>query len=361
MTTATAAPARPVNEEKMMAFLGKAVGDFGAALSSALMYIGQELGLYKAMVAGGPVTSTELAHRTHTVERYVREWLVNQAAGGYVEYDARPGRYSLPPEQAVALTDDTSPFFVGGGAYVVKAMLMGQPRILKAFREGGGVLWGDNDPDLFVGTEKFFRPGYVAHLVNEWIPAMTGVDAKLKAGGRAADVGCGHGASTIIMAKAYPKSRFWGFDNHAPSIERARKAAKDAGVADRVTFEVAQANNFPDNGKYDLVAFFDCLHDMGDPVGAIKHTRETLAPTGVAMIVEPMAGESIEGNFNPVGRTYSAASTLCCTSNSMALGGAALGAVASDGALREVAKAGGLSQFRRATETPFNRVFEARP
>lgn len=351
--------AQPIDEEKLNAFLGKVIGDFGAALSSALVYIGQKLGLYRALAGAAPLTPEELAKETGTVERYVREWLINQAAGGYVEYDPATGRYRLPPEQAVALTDETSPYFIGGGFYVIKAMLRAEGRIAEAFQKGGGMLWGEHDPDLFVGTERFFRPGYTAHLVAEWIPSLTGADAKLQAGATVADVGCGHGASTLIMAKAYPKSRFFGFDNHEPSIQRARQAAKAAGVADRVTFEVADAKSIPGAG-YDVIAFFDCLHDMGDPVGAITRARQVLAAEGSLLIVEPMAGNTVEENFNPVGRTFSAASTLCCTANSLALGGPALGAVASEQTIRDVVTKGGLTQFRCATTTPFNRIFEAR-
>jgi len=351
--------AQSINEDKMNAFLGKVVGDFGASLSSALVYIGQKLGLYKAMSEAGPVTPAELAQRTNTNERYVREWLINQAAGGYAEYDPESGRYSLTPEQAVALTDDQSPFYVGGGFFVVKAMTGAVARIEDHFRNGGGMLWGDHDPDLFIGTEKFFRPGYSAHLIASWIPSLTGIEDKLNAGGKVADIGCGHGASTIIMARAFPKSRFWGFDNHEASIQHARNSAAEAGVADRVTFEVADAQSFPGE-DYDLVCFFDCLHDMGDPVGAARRAAASLAADGSALIVEPMAGNTVQENFNPIGRTFAAASTLCCTSNSLALGGPALGAVASEDAIREKVLAGGFKQFRRATETPFNRVFEAR-
>ncbi len=350
---------QPIDEAKLHDFLGKVVGDFGAALSSTLAYIGQKLGLYKAMAAAGPVTPAELAERTGTVERYIREWLINQATGGYVEYDAASGRYHLPPEQAVALTDETSPFFVGGGFYVVKAMMNAQPRISEAFQHGGGIIWGDNDPDLFVGVERFFRPGYAMHLVNSWIPALTGADEKLKAGAKVADIGCGHGASTILMAQAYPTSRFYGYDNHAASIETARQRAEAAGLGDRVQFAVSDANSIPAEG-YDLIAFFDCLHDMGDPVGAMKRAHETLAKDGTVMIVEPMAGTCVEENINIIGRVFSAASTLCCTANSLALGGPALGAVATDDVLRDVATQGGFTQFRRAAETPFNRIFEAR-
>ncbi|MEP6922030.1 MAG: methyltransferase domain-containing protein [bacterium] len=356
---ATANQARPIDEEKMHAFLGKVVGDFGAALSSTLVYIGQKLGLYGAMAAGGSVTSTELAEKTGTNERYVREWLINQASSGYVEYDRGNQRYSLTPEQAAGLTDEASPFYVGGGFFVVKAMTGAVTRIEEAFKTGGGLLWGDNDPDLFVGTERFFRPGYAAHLIASWIPALTGIEEKLKAGGKVADVGCGHGSSTIIMAQAYPKSRFWGFDNHDKSIETARQRAKDAGVSDRVTFEVTNAAALP-NEQFDMVTFFDCLHDMGDPVGACRSAAGVLARDGSALIVEPMAGNTVEENFNIIGRTFSGASTLCCTANSMALGGPALGAVAPESAIRDTVLAGGFTEFRRATETPFNRVFEAR-
>ncbi|MDQ1728284.1 MAG: hypothetical protein QOD33_409 [Pyrinomonadaceae bacterium] len=349
----------PINEDKMHAFLGKVVGDFGAALSASLVYIGQKLGLYKALAAGNPVTPAELATRTATNERYIREWLINQAASGYVDYDAASGRYSLAPEQAAALTDEASPFYVGGGFFVVKAMTHAVGRIEEAFKNGGGILWGDHDPDLFVGTERFFRPGYAAHLIASWIPALTGIEEKLKAGGKVADIGCGHGSSTIIMAQAYPNSRFWGFDNHEKSIETAQQRAADAGVADRVTFAVANASELP-NEQFDMVAFFDCLHDMGDPVGACKRAAEVLNAEGSALIVEPMAGNTVEENFNIIGRTFSGASTLCCTSNSLALNGPALGAVAPESAIREVVLAGGFAEFRRATETPFNRIFEAR-
>jgi len=355
----SASQTAPINEDKMMSFLGKVVGDFGAALSTVLTYIGQKLGLYKAMAENGPMTSAELAEKTSTNERYIREWLVNQAAGGYVEYDAATGRYSMSPEQAVALTDESSPFFVGGGFFVIKAMTGAVSNIESAFKNGGGMLWGEHDPDLFFGTERFFRPGYAMHLTASWIPALTGMEEKLKGGAKVADIGCGHGSSTIIMAQAYPNSRFWGFDNHEKSIETARQRAKDAGVSDRVTFEVANASDFPGE-NYDLIAFFDCLHDMGDPIGACKRASAALSDEGCALIVEPMAGDTVEQNFNPIGRTFSGASTLCCTANSMKLGGPALGAVAPEDAIRETVEAGGFTQFRRATETPFNRIFEAR-
>ena len=355
----TPVQSREINEDRMHQFLGKVVGDFGASLGSSLAYLGQKLGLYKALAAAGPLTPAELAQQTNTNERYVREWLVNQAAGGYVEYDATSGRYSLTPEQAVALTEEQSPFYVGGGFFVVKAMTQAVERIEDYFRNGGGMLWGEHHPDLFIGTERFFRPGYTAHLVSTWIPSLEGVEEKLKAGAKVADIGCGHGASTIIMAKAYPNSEFWAFDNHEASVEYAKRAAQDAGVGDRVHFEVASAQTIPDQ-QFDLVTFFDCLHDMGDPVGATKRAAEVLKDDGTAMIVEPMAGNNVEENFNIIGRTFAGASTLCCTSNSLAQDGPALGAVATEAAIREVVLAGGFKQFRRATETPFNRIFEAR-
>ena len=356
---ATPVPSREINQDKMNQFLGKVVGDFGASLGSSLAYIGQKLGLYKTLAADGPLTPAELAQKTNTNERYVREWLVNQAAGGYVEYDAAHARYSLSPEQAVALTDEQSPFYVGGGFFVVKAMTQAVERIEDYFRNGGGMLWGEHHSDLFIGTERFFRPGYRAFLVSTWIPALDGVEEKLKAGAKVADVGCGHGASTIIMAQAYPNSEFWAFDNHGASIEHAKRAAQEAGVTDRVHFEVASAQTIP-NKQFDLVTFFDCLHDMGDPVGACRRAAEVLKDDGTALIVEPMAGNNVEDNFNPVGRTFAGASTLCCTSNSLAQNGPALGAVATEDVLREVVLAGGFKQFRRASETPFNRIFEAR-
>lgn len=350
-------PTTSLNEEKLHAFMGKIVNELGAAMSAQLCYIGQQLGLYGAL-ARGPLTPLELANATGTVERYVREWCLNQAAGGYIEY--AEGRYSMSPEQRLALADENSPFFVGGGFYVAKAMGQAAPRILEAFLKGGGMHWGEHDPDLFVGTERFFRPGYRTHLVNDWIPALQGADARLRAGSaKVADLGCGHGASTIIMAQAYPESSFWGFDSHPASIEHARAAAAEAGLSDRVTFEVATAQEFP-GAEFDLITFFDCLHDMADPVGAARRACVALSPDGSAMIVEPMAGRTLEENFNPVGRTYSAASCLCCTPNAMAGGGEALGAVASDEALGQVVLAGGFGSFERVTETVFNRVFEAR-
>jgi SAM-dependent methyltransferase len=291
----------------------------------------------------------------------VREWLAAQAASGYVTYDPTSDRFSLPEEQAFALADENSPAFLPGAFQLATAAIRIEPRLLEAFRTGTGVGWHEHDPGLFQGTERFFRPGYAAHLTNSWLPALEGVEAKLRAGTRVADVGCGRGASTVLMAQAYPRSIFVGFDYHAPSIERARQAAHEAGVADRVTFEVAKAKDYA-GAPYDLVAFFDCLHDMGDPVGVAAHVRETLSDDGVWMIVEPFAHDRLEDNLNPIGRMYYSASTQICTPASLSQEvGLALGNQAGETRLREVVTAGGFTRFRRATETPFNLVFEAKP
>src|SRR2546422_5142187 len=287
-----------INPDKLKEFVGKAVGDLGATLGAALVVIGDKLGLYKAM-KDGPLTSEELAKKTSTSERYVREWLAAQAAGGYVSYDAKAGRYFLTDEQAECLTNEASPACVLGGFQAMVAAVKTAPKVMEAFRSGKGVGWHEHEPDLFQGTERFFRPGYNAHLAAEWIPALEGVDAKLKAGAVVADVGCGHGASTIIMAKAYPQSKFRGFDYHKPSIDAATQRAKEAGVSARVSFEVASAKDYP--GTYDLVAFFDCLHDMGDPVGASAHVRQSLKPDGTWLLVEPFAKDKVEDNLNPIG------------------------------------------------------------
>lgn len=349
----------PIDEARLHALLGKVVGDFGAAASCSLVLIGEHLGFYRAL-AEAPLTSAELAERTKTMERYVREWLLNQAAGGYIEHDAATGRYSLPPENALLFANEDSPFSMLGGFQVLSALAKAQPRIEDAFRTGEGMAWGEHHPDLFEGTRRFFRPAYLRSLVGTWIPAIEGAKDKLEKGARVADVGCGHGASTLLMAGAFPKSTFFGFDNHLPSIEHAREAARVAGLSDRVTFEVAKASDFPGDG-YDLVCFFDCVHDMGEPAAALERARRTLAPDGTVMIVEPMAGNAVEDNFNPVGRIYSAASVLCCTPNAVATGKTWLGTCATDEAHAEVARAAGLSRFRRACEDPFNRVLEAKP
>jgi SAM-dependent methyltransferase len=341
--------------------MGKMLHDMGAAATGALVVIGDKLGLYKALAAEGPLTSAGLAARTGTAERYVREWLAAQAAAGYVNYQPAAGTYAMSAEQAMILADDNSPVFVAGAFEVIASLFKDEPKISDAFRSGKGVGWHEHSPCLFRGTERFFRTGYAAHLVPEWLPALAGACAKLERGAKVADVGCGHGASTIVMAKAYPKSTFVGFDYHGPSVERARAAAREAGVEARCRFEVADSKRFPGEG-YDLVAFFDCLHDMGDPVGAAKHVRQALSADGTWLIVEPYASDSVEGNLNPVGRVFYAASTMVCVPASLSQEGAmALGAQAGEARLREVVTAGGFTRFRRATATPFNLVLEARP
>ncbi|MBX3023634.1 methyltransferase domain-containing protein [bacterium] len=349
-----------MDEAKLEAFVHQALGDIGSALTAALVVIGDKLGLYRAMAGAGPLTSSELAARTGTTERSVREWLAGQAAAGYVTYDPASERYELPPEHAVALTDESSPACVLGGFQGMTAAMRATPKVVEAFRHGRGVGWHEHDPELFLGTERFFRPAYNAHLVDEWIPALDDVQAKLEAGAEVADVGCGYGASTIILAKAFPRSRFVGFDYHAPSVAAASERAGAAGVADRVRFEVGTAKSFP--GRYDLVACFDCLHDMGDPVGAAAHVRDALQTDGTWLLVEPFAHDQVAGNLNPLGRILYSVSTLVCTQASLAQEvGAALGAQAGEARLRDVVTRGGFSRFRRAAETPFNLVFEARP
>ena len=348
------------DQQKLDAFLGRMVGDLGSVATGALVLLGDRLGLFKAMQAGERLTAEELAQRTGTDARYVREWLAAQAAAGYVEYDDGTGRFHLNPEQATVFADEDSPAFMAGAFEVLASLWLDEPKVAEAFRTGEGVGWHEHSACLFRGTERFFRPGYNANLVASWLPALDGVVEKLHDGARVADVGCGHGASTVLMARAFPKSRFTGFDYHPASIARARKAAEESGVAANTSFEVAQAKTYP--GTYDLVTFFDCLHDMGDPVGASAHVRETLAPDGTWMIVEPFAHDRFSANLNPVGRVYYAASTMICTPASRAQEvGLGLGAQAGELKLRQVVSAGGFGRFRRAAETPFNLVLEARP
>lgn len=349
-----------MDEGKLNEFLDKVVGDVGSAMSAALVMLGDRIGLWRAMAGSGPLSPAELAKRTDTTERYVREWLNAMAAAGYVTYDAAARTYALPAEHAVALADSENPAFVPGLFQVTAAMWAGESKIAANFRSGAGLEWGHQHPCLFEGTERFFRAGYLGNLIQAWLPALEGVVGKLERGARVADVGCGVGASTIIMAKAYPKSKFVGFDYHAGSIELARQRARDAGVADRVTFEVAKATDFPGT-NYDLIAHFDCLHDLEDPVGAAKHARTAIAKDGTWLIVEPFAGDRAEQNHNPVGRVFYAASTMLCVPHSLSQHGPALGAQAGEAKLREVVTSGGFRAFRRATETPFNLVLEARP
>ncbi len=350
-----------IDQAKLDEFMGRFVGDLGATMSAALVVIGDRLGLYRAMADGEPISPEELASRTGADARYVREWLSNQAAGGYVSYDPASERFHLTPEQSLALAQEGSPAFVPGAFQLATSLIKDEEKIAGAFQSGRGVGWHEHHHDLFTGTERFFRPGYAANLVSAWLPALDGVHAKLSAGALVADVGCGHGASTLLMAQAYPRSEFVGFDYHQASIEHARVAAAEAGLDGRVSFEVTSAKQYPGDG-YDLVAMFDCLHDMGDPVGAAAHVLGTLADDGTWMIVEPYAGDRLQDNLNPVGRVFYGASTLVCTPASRDQEvGLALGAQAGEKRLREVVTEGGFTRFRRATETPFNLVLEARP
>ena len=354
------APRPDLNMDKLNAFIGQFVTDLGAAVHTGMVVIGEKLGLYKAL-ADEPLTSAELAAKTRTDERYLREWLSSQAAGGYITYDEKTHKFSLSEEQAFTLAKEDSPAYLPGAFELALGSLAAIPRIAESFRTGAGMGWHEHDDGVFHGCEKFFRPGYAANLVSSWIPALHDVKEKLEAGARVADVGCGKGASTILMAKAFPKSRFFGFDYHDKSIEGARETAKREGVADRVTFEVAKAKEYPGKG-YDFVAVFDCLHDMGDPAGAAAHVLQSLAKDGTWMIVEPFANEELKDNLNPVGRVFYSFSTLLCTpcSRSQEVG-LCLGAQAGEGRIREVVKSAGFTRFRRAAETPFNIVYEARP
>jgi 2-polyprenyl-3-methyl-5-hydroxy-6-metoxy-1,4-benzoquinol methylase len=348
-----------VDEQRLSAFLGKAVTDLGAAVSAVLVSIGDELGFYRQL-AIGPLTAADLAARTGTDERYVREWLANQAAGGYVDFDPATDRFSLSPEQALCLADPNGPADLPGAYAIVRDLFHVRDRAIENFRTGKGMEWGEHHPCLFHGTERFFRASYNANLLTSWLPALDGAVAKLQRGARVADVGCGHGASTVLMAQAFPRSEFVGVDYHDASVEMARQRARDAGLSN-VRFEAADAVSY-DGGAYDLIAFFDCLHDMGDPAGAARHARASVAPDGHVMVVEPFANDKLEENLNPVGRVYYGASTMVCVPVSLARKGPALGAQAGERRLREVlVDAGGFTRLRRAAETPFNIVLEARP
>jgi 2-polyprenyl-3-methyl-5-hydroxy-6-metoxy-1,4-benzoquinol methylase len=351
----------PVDPEKMNALAGKFVGDLGAAFTGPSILIGEQLGLYKALAKFGPATPDELAQHTGTLERYLREWLAAQASSGYVEYDAQSGRYSMTPEQALVMTDETSPIYIPGAFYLVGSVYKDQRKIAEAIQHGKGFGWHEHHVDLFNGTKRFFRPGYLAHLVQEWLPALEGVVPALKQGAKVADVGCGLGASTIIMAKAFPRSKFMGYDYHLESIEWARNDAVTERVSENTDFEVADAKSYP-GSNYDLVTFFDCLHDMGDPVGAARHVRQSLKPDGTWLVVEPFAKGTTQENLTPVGRVFYNASLTICVPGSLAQEvGRGLGAQASDSSLEGVFRDGGFTRVRKATETPFNRVFQVRP
>jgi SAM-dependent methyltransferase len=350
-----------IDQDKLDQFVFRAVEEVGATLNAALVVMGDKLGLYRALAGAGPLTPRELAERTGTAERYVREWLNAQAAGGYVEYEPESGRYALPAEQALALTDPESPAYLPGFFQIALGSVLDSPKIVEAARTGDGVGWHEHVHDVHEGCERFFRPGYNANLIESWLPSLDGVVGRLERGALVADVGCGHGASTILMAQAYPNSSFLGTDYHEGSIATARRRAQEAGVSDRVRFEVAASSSYAGSG-YDLVTMFDCLHDMGDPVGAAQHVIQTLAPEGTWMIVEPAAGDRVEDNLNPIGRAYYGFSTFLCTPASLSQEvGLALGAQAGEAKIRDVVVAGGFTRFRRAAQTPFNLVFEARP
>lgn len=356
-----ATPAQPAfDEAKLNAFVGRMLGDLGALTNSVLVHVGDRLGFYKALVKSGPATSAELARETGTQERLVREWLSAQSAQGYVSYDSASQKFSLSTEQAMVFADEESPVYMAGFFEIAAGLFDDAPKIVNAFKSGRGLAWHEHNGCLFCGTERIFRPTYNRYLINEWIPALDGVADKLSRGATVADVGCGHGASTILMAQAFPNAKFFGYDYHPASITAAREAADAAGVGKRISFEIGAAKDFPANG-FDLVCFFDCLHDMGDPVGAAKHVRKTLARDGTWMIVEPFAHDTLEQNLNPVGAIFYAASTVVCTPASLAQEvGLALGAQAGEARLKKVITNGGFSRFRRAAETPFNMVLEAR-
>jgi 2-polyprenyl-3-methyl-5-hydroxy-6-metoxy-1,4-benzoquinol methylase len=348
-----------IDQNRLNEFLGKAVGDMGAAISAPMMILGDRLGLYRAMQGAGPLTPAQLAKKTDTAERYIREWLLNQAAGGYVTYDAKSQTFTLPDEQAMVLSNESSPCYMQGIYETIQSLFHDIDKFETIFRSGAGLEWGEHNHRLFSGTARFFKPNYVGNLIDNWIPALDGTQARLTTGAKVADIGCGFGHSTILMAAAFPKSTFIGFDYHAPSVDSANKLAKDAGLKN-VTFQTAPATSFPGN-SYDFVTCFDCLHDMADPTGVAKHVCKTLKPDGTWMIIEPFAEDAPEQNLNPVGRVFYAASSMICVPVSLAGHGPALGAQAGESQLKQVITTGGFTRFRRATQTPFNLVLEARP
>jgi SAM-dependent methyltransferase len=351
---------KAIDEAKLNHFIAQMLADLGGALSVPLVRIGDQLGLYKALNACGPMSSTELATETNIAERYAREWLCHQAASGYLTYDPATARFTLPPEQAMVFAEADSPVYLQGGFDLAATMMENQALVAPAFRSGSGVGWGEQSECLFCAAGRFFRPGYQNNLVGSWLSALDGVVEKLERGGMVADVGCGHGFSTVIMAKAFPNSTFIGYDFHPDSVDQARKHAEQHGVTANTRFDVALASEFPAN-NLDLVTFFDCLHDMGDPVGAARHVRRSLKPDGTWMVVEPAAGDNLEDNLNPVSRLYYAASTMICVPTSLDQPvGAALGAQAGLKTLSAAVSEGGFTRIRKAAETPFNMIIEAR-
>ena len=349
-----------IDQQKLNEFMQKAAGDIASTLSAMLVIIGDRLDLYKAMAESGqPISSEELARKTDTNERLVREWLANQAAGGYLTYNASDGKYTLPPEQAMALADENSPVYIHGAYQAIRSYFKDEDKLVEMFKTGKGLRWEEYHHDLFEGSALFYKPNYVGNLVSSWIPSLEGVEEKLKQGAKVADIGCGYGISTILMAKVYPNSKFYGFDNHGFSIEKAKEQAKKEGVTKNTELYVVSANDESIGNDYDLITFFDCLHDMGDPVGAMKLAKQSLKPDGTCMIIEPMANDKIEDNLNLVGRTFYAASTLVCVPNSLADNGPALGAQAGEKKIKEIVEAAGFTRFRRATQTPFNIIYEA--
>lgn len=353
---------KKIDEHKLQEFMQKAIVDIAGSYSAILIILGERLGLYKAMAESGqPITSEELAKKTNTHERYVREWLANQAAGGYVIYNPADATYTLPPEQAMALADENSPVYIHGAYQSLRSLFKDEEKFVEMFKSGKGFRWGEHHHDLFEGTARFFKPSYVGNLVSSWIPSLDKVEGKLKQGAKVADIGCGYGISTIIMAKAYPNSRFYGFDNHVPSIEKAKDEARKEGVLENTEFISVSASNKSIGNDYDLITFFDCLHDMGDPIGAMRFAKQSLKSDGTCMIVEPMANDKVEDNLTLIGRTFYAASTLVCVPNSLADNGPALGAQAGEKRIKEIVEAAGFTKFRRATQTPFNIIYEAKP
>jgi SAM-dependent methyltransferase len=356
-----------IDEKKLNAFMLKATEDIASTLSAMLVIIGERLGLYKAMaVSGQPITSEELARKTNTNERLIREWLANQAASGYISYDPTNVKYSLPPEQAMALADENSPVYLQGAYQAIRSYFKDEDKFVEMFKSGKGLRWGEHHHDLFEGSALFYKPSYVANLRSSWIPSLEGVEEKLKQGAKVADIGCGYGISTILMAKAYPNSKFYGFDNHGPSIEQAKdqlrqEEDKEERKIGNIEFNAVSANDESIGNDYDLITFFDCLHDMGDPVGAMKFAKHSLKSEGTCMIIEPMANDKLEENLNVVGRTFYAASTLVCVPNSLADNGPALGAQAGEKKIKQIIEAAGFTKFRRATQTQFNIIYEAKP